>query len=41
VLDAAEHGAEDRQQARPGVPAALEDLLGFGLRNCMRKVESA
>jgi hypothetical protein len=29
VLDAAEHGAEDGQQTRPGIPAALENLLGF------------
>ena len=29
MLDATEYGAEDRQQARPGIPAPLEDLFGF------------
>ena len=30
VLDAAIHGAEDGQQARPRIPAALQNLIRFG-----------
>jgi hypothetical protein len=30
VLDTAIHGTEDRQQARPGIPAAFQNLIGFG-----------
>jgi hypothetical protein len=40
VLDAAEHGAEDRQQARPGIPAAFENFLGLGAQ-LHAQVESA
>ena len=29
MLDTAEHRTEDRQQARPSVPAALKDFFGF------------